>query len=100
MKVYVVWICKDSNDLKKFIIDSIWDCKADAENRCKELIVDENVVTADYLVETVRKGKISNVKSFVDEMIENDLQIWILIVSIELLIFNLQLFSYYLTHFI
>jgi hypothetical protein len=73
MKVYIVRICKDSNDLQKFTIDSIWDCKADAENRCKELILDENIVTSDYLVETVRKGKVSNVKSIVDEMMENDL---------------------------
>jgi len=75
MKVYIVRICKDSNDLQKFTIDSIWDCKADAENRCKELILDENIVAADYLVETVRKGKSSNVKSIVDEMMENDLRI-------------------------
>ena len=75
MKVYVVRICKDSNDLQKFTIDSIWDCKADAENRCEELILDENIVTADYLVETVRKGKSSNVKSIVDEMMKDDLRI-------------------------
>ena len=75
MKVYIVRICKDSNDLQKFTIDSIWDCEADAENRCKELILDENIAATDYLVETVRKGKISNVKSIVDEMMENDLRI-------------------------
>lgn len=70
MKVYIVRIFKDSNDLQKFTIDSIWDCKADAENRCEELTLDENIETADYLVETVRKGKSSNVNFIVDEMME------------------------------
>ena len=75
MKVYIVRIFKDSNDLQKFTIDSVWDYKADAEKRCEELMLDENIETADYLVETVRKGNKSNVKSIVDEMMENDLRI-------------------------
>lgn len=75
MKVYIVRILKDSNDLQKFTIDSVWDDKVDARNRCEELMLDENIETADYLVETVRIGKSSNINSIVDEMMENDLRI-------------------------